>query len=122
MSRQRNDFKTMKRRLEALRAAEAQGERNEGKTRVKDFPTVGDYLREKRAAARQATLDALVPDRRCPVCGTLKLSSRQWVIVKAGQVIGNSSDPRVQRVVSICRTQRQCAVCRSCAMTGSLAM
>ena len=119
MSRPRNDFKTLKRRLEALKAAEARGEK---KTRVKDFASVGDYLKEKRADERRRQLDKLVPDRRCPVCGTLVLESRRWVIVKAGQVIGRSSDPRVQRVIDVCRDHGACAVCRSCAMTDSLAM
>lgn len=39
------------------------------------------YVRETRAEARQRELDALVPDRKCPVCLEVKPGSRVWVVL-----------------------------------------
>lgn len=39
-------------------------------------------LKERREFLRKATLDRLAPDRVCPVCGEIKIGSRQWVICK----------------------------------------
>ena len=54
------------------------GRRDKGRSRggVGRSKTQSEWRREKRCEA----LDRLVKDRVCPVCGLVKLRSRQWVI------------------------------------------
>lgn len=48
-----------------------------------DDPTdVALYRSELRGEDRQSLLDALVPDRYCPLCQQLFIESRQWVLSK----------------------------------------
>ena len=54
---------------------------------------------EKCQKRRSRLLDERVPTRRCPLCGEIKLKSRQWVIV-------NSHVSEAVRAVG--------AVCRAC--------
>jgi hypothetical protein len=60
---------------------------------------------ERRALARDALLPA---DRRCPLCGVVKLESRRWVIVQSTEGIDASS--------LIASSALPIAVCKSCRM------
>jgi len=44
--------------------------------------TLVEYHRRMEQKEREALLDSLVPERRCPIRGEVFLRSRQWVVVK----------------------------------------
>jgi hypothetical protein len=39
-----------------------------------------EYYRDAARRAREAELDRVFPDRRCPACGETRTKSRQWVL------------------------------------------
>jgi len=67
-----------------------------------------DYLKQWRLERRMDKLDKLVPQRRCPLCGRIRLRSRQWVILGHNQKA--SLEEKFPEVAG------KGAVCRGCAM------
>jgi hypothetical protein len=46
-----------------------------------DDETWPEYLQRTRANRRELLLNVRIPERRCPVCSSIKVRSRQWVII-----------------------------------------
>ena len=66
-----NIFKQMKDFIDGLERAE--------RVTVND-ETKAERVQRTRHERRERQLNTLVPDRRCPLCGRIRLRSKQWVI------------------------------------------
>lgn len=62
------------------------------------------YVRDLKRNARRRALEKLAPGLRCPLCRSVKVKSRSWVIIDRIKI---KADLPVQPKV---------AICRSCAM------
>jgi len=71
-----------------------------------------EYLKTWRHARRERLLAARVPTRTCPVCGKVKVKSRQWILLKHVQI--NRMKLLGDEVVV--KARQAGVLCRSCAM------
>lgn len=97
-------FKAAKQTLDAIKRIEA---KKPAQTEWKDPAARRRHLAQQARDRRAAALDAIVPDRRCPLCTLQKLASRQWVMLPLASLIG----VRTARLVFV---QGETAVCVSC--------
>lgn len=91
--REGDPFWDVEQKLKGLEAAEKRHDRFVRRRCDWDDPTDVAYMkRMDRNDVRQALLDKLVPDRKCPLCKEMVLKSQSWVVNKT----------------------RRKAICRSC--------
>lgn len=75
---------------------------------LEDIESEGFNLREHRHALREDWLDRNVSDRKCPICGLVKVKSKAWVAITHAQKQIINRHPELKHVGS--------AVCKSCFM------
>ncbi len=77
----RSEFKEAEEAMNALRAAEEYEVRETlKKCTWADPGDIAFYRNDKSQRNRRKILDGLVKDRRCPVCGQLKIKAKSWVV------------------------------------------
>jgi hypothetical protein len=113
-----NEFKVIKQRLEAVRKAEAAAALR-AQVGADDDATGAEYRRARtyavRRREREAVLDAHVPDRRCPVCGTVKPQSRAWVVCDRFDVATAARCGHPEAILLLAAAKgSKCVGCRAC--------
>lgn len=94
------EYKSARARLDALDRAE----RKEQRAKQRE----GRPRRERRLSERLRLLNTLVPDRVCPECGHIRLTSRSWVLYTRTR-IADTDDTAAET-----HPQQRGAMCRSC--------
>lgn len=84
----------------------------------RDSSAKKEYVRTLKRNRRVMQLDYLVPDRKCPICGEVKVSSRQWVVIDILLIINRWDS--IAETVRKHSKEGQSAICRGCFMKYEL--
>lgn len=106
-----NQFLLAKRLLEDIERMEKK------KSLKKDWnESWTEYRRRIRTESRENILNKRIPDRKCPVCGEVKLSSSCWVFIDARltkKIMQRATHQPISEVI-LNKTLEQGIICRGC--------
>jgi hypothetical protein len=74
-----------------------------------------EHCREKARERKLRLLDAMVPDRKCPTCGAVKLNPKSWVVMDRLLFAARRGEDVVRKLLSRARGAR-CCCCKGCSM------